>query len=338
MSHWQHCLITVMAVLLMGCQGDREVRGKEGSSTPGVSSTHAAGTTSSDSTSVQTSSAPAPTSTAPGSDGGFAGSTAYTEKLGQEGMVDWTAGIVTASGIGYPPSNTDNPTQARLLARRAAQSVAYRNLLEAFKAIRVDSLTMVSNYVTTKDEIEVRISGMLQGVKEINSRELQQGGYEVTLQMKLTGEASAAFAPKDAPAPKRLVQDIPPSARPRQGGPYTGLVVDARGMEVRPALVPRILTEDGQEAYSQSYVLAKYRQNQGTAYVSDPVEAKTHPKVTDNPLYVKALRPAGNSHTDLVISNAAAQTIHGVKDHFEFLEKGQVIVVIDRSGRDETIR
>jgi hypothetical protein len=110
-------------------------------------------------------------------------------------------------------------------------------------------------------------------------------------------------------------------------------VIDARGMEVRPALVPRILTEDGQEAYSQSYVLAKYIQKEGiAAYVSDPVAAKTHPKVTANPLYVKALRPAGNSHTDLVISNAAAQTIHGVKDHFEFLEKGQVIVVVDRAG------
>jgi len=152
--------------------------------------------------------------------------------------------------------------------------------------------------------------------------------------MKLTGDTAHLFAPKDAPPVKRLVSETTPALRPKAVGPYTGLVVDARGMEVRPALVPRILNEDGQEAYSQSYVLAKYRQTQGiAAYVSDPVEAKTHVKVTDNPLFVKALRPAGNSHTDLVISNAAAQTIHGVKDHFGFLEKAQVIVVIDRSGQ-----
>ena len=334
MHYTQYCLLSVIMLLLMGCHGDREIRKSDGSSGPMENQVKQpepvpqAAPIPSPPASIQSPPTAPPAVT--GTQGTTGGATAYTEKLGQEGSVDWTAGVVTASGIGYPPANTDNPTQARLLAKRAAQSVAYRNLLEAFKAIRVDSSTTVKNYVTTTDEIEVKVSGMVQGIKELSHRDLEHGGYEVTLQMKLTGEAAGAFVSKDAPIAKRVVADKQKLPSPKAH--YTGLVVDARGKGVRPALTPRILNEDGQEAYSQSYVLSAYRHNQGiAAYVSDPAEAKTHMKVTDNPLFVQAVGHAKNSTTDLVISNAAAQTIHGVKDHFEFLEKAQVLVIIDRA-------
>jgi hypothetical protein len=241
-------------------------------------------------------------------------------------VVDWTAGIVTATGIGYPPTDAINSMQARLLARRAAHSVALRNLLEAFNAVRVDSTTTVKNHVTVNDEIQVKVSGIVEDAKVLKERDLDKGGYEVTLQVKLTGRVGDTFVPKDAIPDKRPA--IEPRLVPGKG--YTGLVVDARGIPVRPALLPKLLTEDGLDAYSQSYVLAKYKPSEGiAAYVSDPAQAKVHPKVTSNPLIVKALRAAGNSQTDLVISNAAAQTIHGVKDHFEFLERAKVIVIID---------
>ena len=333
MNRTKNYLVALIVVSAMGCQSDMEVREKGASDARAASSANPPGSSAVGSTTVQSSAASTAISTAHDGQGATSDSSSYTEVVGQEGVVDWTAGIVTASGIGFPPADALNSTQARLLAKRAAQSVAYRNLLEAFTAIRVDSTTTVKNYITTSDEIQVKVQGMVEDAKIIHERQLEKGGYEVTLKMKLTGRISETFAPKNAPPAKRLVAETLPTPSPKPGMAYTGLVVDARGMKVRPALVPRILTEDGQEAYSQSYVLAKYREKEGiAAYVSDPLAAKTHPKVTANPLYVKALRPAGNSHTDLVISNAAAQTIHGVKDHFEFLEKGQVIVVVDRAG------
>jgi len=333
MNRTKNCLVALIAISAMGCQSDTGVRDKKLSDTQTASPAKPPAASAVVSSTAQN---PPPSSSisVPHSDqGAITDSSSYTEVVGQEGVVDWTAGIVTASGIGFPPADVLNSTQALLLAKRAAQSVAYRNLLEAFTAIRVDSATTVKNYVTASDEIQVKVQGMVEDAKILHERQLEKGGYEVTLQMKLTGRVSETFAPKNSPPVKKLVAETLPTPPPKSGMAYTGLVVDARGTGVRPALVPRILTEDGQEAYSQSYVLAKYRQSQGiAAYVSDPAAAKAHPKVTDNPLYVKALRPAGNSQTDLVISNAAAQTIHGVKDHFEFLEKAQVILIVDRAG------
>ena len=335
-----HVFVTVViAGLIMGCQARVE---KPNMTEPKAEISAPASSTSQTpmpSPSVTSSAVPVASAAAPATHDVSAGSTSYAEKLGQDGVMDWTAGVVTATGIGYPPPDTVNSMQARLLAKRAAQSVAYRNLLEATKAIRVDSTTTVNNYTTTSDVIQTKVTGWVEDAKIVRERDLENRGYEVTVQMQLTGQTSQLFVPKDAPPLRPLVFPKSPSAQPKPIAPYTGLVVDARGMDVRPALMPRILTEDGQEAYSQSYVLAKYRQKEGiAAYVSDPTAAQSHPKVTDHPLLVKALRAAGNSRTDLVISNAAAQTIHGVTDHLKFLEKGQVILIIDRSGTDALMR
>jgi hypothetical protein len=42
------------------------------------------------------------------------------------------------------------------------------------------------------------------------------------------------------------------------------------------------------------------------------------------------MRATGQSNSDLVISDADAQSIHAVPEHFRFLEKAQVLVVLDR--------
>src|SRR5574338_1071330 len=193
------CLTVVIAGLIVGCQTDMEKTDMARSETQVSGSASPASQTPVTSPPAAAASVPVVPAAAPTNHDASVASTPYTEKLGQDGVVDWTAGVVTATGIGFPPPETLNSTQARLLAKRAAQSVAYRNLLEATKAIRVDSTTTVKNYTTTNDEIQTRVTGMVEDAKIIKERELEKGGYEVTVQMKLTGQTSQMFVPKDAP-------------------------------------------------------------------------------------------------------------------------------------------
>lgn len=255
----------------------------------------------------------------------------YTDSVTPNGRADWTAGIVTAKGIGIPPKNPASALQAREMARTAAWAVALRNLLEAVKGVYVDSTTTVSNYVTMNDEVRTRVEGMVKGAKLVKEQEMPDGSFETTVEMKLTGDFSGVVLPK----PSLRTEPLPQYKKAVLQGhgvqkSYSGLVVDARGIGARAALAPRILNEQGDEAYSVAYVEQRGVAEQGIiVYVPDSPSAQAHPRVTSIPLTVKALRSSGNNHTDLVISDADVQTIHGVPDHFKFLKQAKVLVILD---------
>jgi hypothetical protein len=114
------------------------------------------------------------------------------------------------------------------------------------------------------------------------------------------------------------------------GTAYTGLIVDARGLGVRPAMTAKIRNEDGKEVYGSAYVSRQYVVEQGMmGYLKDVETAQANPRVTDRPLIIKALKTDGPNKTDLVISNRDALLLHGMKEHLSFLEKARVMVVLD---------
>jgi hypothetical protein len=256
----------------------------------------------------------------------------YTDTVTPHGRADWTAGTVTARGIGIPPKNPASALQAKEMARTAAWSVALRNLLEVVKGVHVDSTTTVSNYVTTNDEVRTTVEGFVKGARIIKEQEMPDGSFETTVEMKLTGDFSSLLLPKPEPKTDPLPQYKKPAAAPRAvPRSYTGLVVDARGTGARPALAPRLLNEQGEEAYSVAYVEQRATAEQGiVVYAPDPSSAEINPRVTNSPLQIKALRSQGNQRTDLVISDADAQTIHGVPAHFKFLKEAKVLIILDQ--------
>jgi hypothetical protein len=246
--------------------------------------------------------------------------------VGSAGKVDWTTGVITAVGIGAPPASPANPAQARAMAERAAQVVAYRNLLEAVKGVQVDSQTTVENFVVTSDVIRAQVSGIVQGATIMDKKYMSDGSVEVTVGMKLTGALADQLLPKTPPAPPTGIVMTPGST----GQVYTGLIVDARGLGVRPAMAPKILNEDGKEVYGSAWINRDWAVREGMAgYLKDPVQAQQNPRVTDKPLLVKAIKATGDARVDTVISNADASMVHGASQNLSFLEKCRVIILVD---------
>lgn len=281
--------------------------------------------------------------------------TGYVQKT-ENGQIDWLTGEITAKGIGAPPAHAQNAAQARAMALRAATVIARRNLLELLEGVQIDSATTVKNFMVNDDTVVSRVQGHLQQARITDTAYMSDGSVEVTVQVNMRGRiaqvvlpqpAPVAMAPTPAPptqepGPSVLAPASPPPAPSRPAipdgsqvavasfGKHTGLVVDARGLGVRPAMSPRILDEEGREVYGSSFVGREYAIQQGMAgYAKSPEQAAQSDRVAGNPLRIKAKDVSGQAKTDIVVSNADAERIRSLASKGGVLEQCRVMIVLD---------
>ena len=249
------------------------------------------------------------------------------DPVGSTGKVDWTTGVITAVGIGAPPSQPANAAQARAMAERAAQVVAYRNLLEAVKGVRVDSTTLVENFIVTSDVIKTQVNGIIQGATIMDKKYMSDGSVEVTVGMKLTGALAEALLPKMPPAAAAVPATPAGDARTT----LYGAIDRCTRSGVRPAMAPKVLSEDGKEVYGSAYINRDWAVREGMAgYLKgDPASAQTNPRIADKPLVVKAIKVSGEGRVDTVISNADAAALQSASQNMSMLEKCKVIILLD---------
>ena len=258
------------------------------------------------------------------------------EQVGNKGIVNWTEGTMEAIGIGTPPERYIGKPQARPTALRAAQVDAYRNLLEVINGVRVDSATTVKDFTVESDVINAQVQGIVKGAKVIKQEYMSDGTVEVTVRMPIAGNFAAVIIPRIME--KKQVQPPPagpaapaPATAPAPGGEvFTGLVVDARGIQARPAMSPRIIDENGKEIYGSMNVEREYAVQQGmSGYARDLTAAQSNSRVTNNPLSVKGLKTEGAGRSDIVIAKADAEKILAGGDNLSFLKKCRVMIVLD---------
>ena len=264
------------------------------------------------------------------------------EKIGTNGNINWSAGYIEAVGIGAPPERFIGKIQARPMALRAAELVAKRNLLEITKGVRIDSTTLVKDFVVESDVINSQVEGIVKGAVVVKQDYMSDGSVEVTVRMPLLGNFSEAIMPKildRKPAvPPPAIAPASPSGRsytaeprkPSAGPVYTGMVVDARGMQTRPAMSPKILDENGQEVYGSVIVEREFAVQQGmSGYARDLTSAQNNARVTNNPLTVKGIKAQGPGKSDIIISNADAAALRSATANLSFMKKCRVMIVLD---------
>jgi hypothetical protein len=261
-------------------------------------------------------------------------------EIRENGAIDWTAGVVEARGTGIPPTYTYDrkPRASRQNILAQATKKAQHNLLETIVNLRINAESRVIDVVEAYPSVMAQLRGMVQKAPELeNLRQYQYDGtVEVWSRMELSGGFSQLILPPEIRHIEPIKQILTPGndrlrqSRPRSSQIFSGMVVDARGMQAVPVLAPRILDENLEEVFGPAYVSREFAVQHGVArYTTDIGKAKFNQRIFDNPLIVKALKVLWPGRCDFIISNADAAKLKSASEHLKFLKECRVIIVLD---------
>jgi len=203
----------------------------------------------------------------------------------------------------------------------------------------------VKDFTVSSDTIRAQVEGLVKGAQVIKQDYMSDGTVEVTIRMSLNGDLAQAVLPIpkviksetfDRPtgpiAPQVPIKTSATPAAPAspQAMVFTGMVIDARGIQARPAMSPKIIDESGQEVYGSMQVDREFAVQQGmSGYARDLSSAQNNARVTNNPVTLKGVKTDGPGKSNIVISNADAQKVRSSAENLSFLKKARVMIVLD---------
>lgn len=255
--------------------------------------------------------------------------TVVTDKQG-DGCIDWTNRIIFAKGIGAP--NPDHPEAAqRAGAIRAAQQIALRNALETLKGIFLNSSTTVENFMVKSDVITSRVSGFVRGFEQKGKEKyMSDGSVELVMAIPLDGVGGIDDMLLGTTVGEKPSMTAFEGAKAKKAMIFTGLIVDCHGLNVKPALAPKILDESGKEVYGSAYVSREWAIKYGiVGYAKDVKAASKLDRVGKTPGQIKALKALGDNATDIIISDTDAADVRSAAQNLKFLSECRVILVVD---------
>ena len=257
------------------------------------------------------------------------------------GIIDWATGVVQARGVSTPIKKgieKTTPNSAKALSE--AKNDARIKLFETVKRIKIDSKCSVGKMAAKNKTIMIQIKNMVYNATENEKfrKYMSDGSVEILLQMNLRGGFTQLILPEEIRQIEGIKQ-IKKETNPAAAGSnsvseaYTGLLVDARNIELQPALVIKILDENMEEVFGPAFVSREFVvQNGMAAYYTDIASAKSDSRIANHPLTVRALRTDWPSQSDIVISNADASKLKSASQHLQLLKESRVVVLLSRTA------
>lgn len=240
----------------------------------------------------------------------------------------FAAGAIVVKGEGAAPEGPFTRAQKRIMALRAAKAVALREAFEMLDEVTVTGETTVMNAASESDVISTAAEGVVRGAAVVREEYDPAAGLAVVyISVPMAGAAGSLM-----PSVAGLVPDMPAYSPPMSASTarYDGVIIDARGRRLKPALVNRIVSKKGEVIYDPSKVAPGVLAARGGAgYTNDVAKAKAilAERGSSNPLVVKA---SGVSRsTDAELGPIEAGAVFFANQATGFFGQARVVFVLD---------
>ena len=209
----------------------------------------------------------------------------------ENGSINWTTGIITTVGHASPK---DNRKLSQESVPGAARADAKRRLIRMLKQIKITPALSVAEYADQSDIILAGIEKTARDAVAIRQDYTSDLAVDITLKTSILGGFLQLVLPEEI----RQIPGITPQGGGSPEAPeenlYTGMIIDARGLNVEPVLNPEIIAENGNRVYSGEFISREFAVQNGICkYVCTPEAARNDHRIGNHPLFFQGIEKRG---------------------------------------------
>lgn len=250
-------------------------------------------------------------------------------ETGEPGLFafDWINQELEVTGTGHIiPGKSGNLFQWQYDAVLRAQTDFMKNFIVSMNILRLDAYNYAGDLIKSEPGINELIYNYVNNIKNHTVR-YTDDNVILRTRMPLFGDDGLANLLLTAGAD---TGNFPEYGDYIYSTDFTGVVIDARGLERVPALAPRIFDENHRCVFSAAQVdRESYKKWGAVQYTDDPYYRGFEERVGENPFRILAMTDDNLIQTDIALSTDDAKIILQNAMTKQYLSEGRVIIIID---------
>ncbi len=196
------------------------------------------------------------------------------------------------------PNTATNKSRSDLLARKKAKEKLRLRLSQSLESLLFDANYSIFEYSQVNPQARLRINSFISEEKETFDFQPKKNQLISKANIRLSGKQGfLAYLPVSYGT-----EQLPTFTEEVLPVEYSGLVVDARHLNIKKALFPRIQSDRGLDVYAPVYVKEGYAVETGyIVYREDASPENWIKRAGKNPFFIVALGVSGKNQTDVIL-------------------------------------